>query len=252
MYTGARFALDVVGWSTAPDDLGVAVSRLDQFFSWLMTIPVWMPFAGAVLLSLALASLSLVNRPRASYVRAEQTIVENETRASAEEPILGVKPRESSMYVGEMRVSARHAADLHMIEITARCFNGSSENLTIVGVTGHIEVSLAEEGSETARIGNLPIPWLMDTVDVSVWPPEREILIALNQRIGDDIYELIESVSGKRYLSLNLENLNILVAPKDYPSLSPVRLKLWSGIRLSRNSDVQCGMIITGIVSVTI
>ncbi len=54
MYTGARFALDVVGWSTAPDDLGVAVSRLDQFFSWLMTIPVWMPFAGAVLLSIAL------------------------------------------------------------------------------------------------------------------------------------------------------------------------------------------------------
>lgn len=54
IYAGARFALDVVGWSTAPDDIGVAMSRADQLFSWLMSIPVWLPFMGALAVTVAI------------------------------------------------------------------------------------------------------------------------------------------------------------------------------------------------------
>lgn len=62
LYAGARFALDVVGWSTAPDDAKVALGHLERFFLWLMSIPVWMPFAGAV----ALSAIMILKWPKPS------------------------------------------------------------------------------------------------------------------------------------------------------------------------------------------
>ena len=45
-----RTTLDLIGWSTAPDDVKVAMTRLDQFFAWLLAVPWWIPW-GFVLLS---------------------------------------------------------------------------------------------------------------------------------------------------------------------------------------------------------
>jgi hypothetical protein len=38
---GARLVLDLIGYSTAPEDVHVAQTRLDQFIGWLLSVPWW-------------------------------------------------------------------------------------------------------------------------------------------------------------------------------------------------------------------
>ena len=54
LLAGIRTALDLVGWSTAPDDVTVAESRLDQFFVWLLSLPWWVPWGFALISTLRL------------------------------------------------------------------------------------------------------------------------------------------------------------------------------------------------------
>lgn len=49
LVAGMRAALDVIGWSTAPDDVAVTMSRIDQAFLWLLSIPWWIPWGFALI-----------------------------------------------------------------------------------------------------------------------------------------------------------------------------------------------------------
>lgn len=51
LFAGVRLVLDLVGYSTLPDDYRVALGRLGSFFDWLLSVPSWL------VLGLALASL---------------------------------------------------------------------------------------------------------------------------------------------------------------------------------------------------
>lgn len=55
---GARFVLELIGYSTVPDDIGVAQTRLDQLFSWFLSVPWW-----ALLGLAAAATFSLMYLP---------------------------------------------------------------------------------------------------------------------------------------------------------------------------------------------
>lgn len=48
--SGVRLALDLIGYSTAPEDIAVAQSRLDQFIGWLLGLP-WWALLGFVLIT---------------------------------------------------------------------------------------------------------------------------------------------------------------------------------------------------------
>jgi hypothetical protein len=50
-FAAFRIGLDLIGWSTAPDDVGVAVTRADKFLEWMYSLPWWGPLGAAVLLS---------------------------------------------------------------------------------------------------------------------------------------------------------------------------------------------------------
>jgi len=58
LITGVRTALDIIGWSTAPDDVGTAMSRLDKFLIWLLALPWWVPWGFALISTLWLMWVS--------------------------------------------------------------------------------------------------------------------------------------------------------------------------------------------------
>jgi hypothetical protein len=58
MLTGVRSVLDLIGYSTIPEDLGVAKTRLDQFFGWLVSAPWWAVLGVALLSTMWLAWVS--------------------------------------------------------------------------------------------------------------------------------------------------------------------------------------------------
>ena len=45
---GVRLVLDVIGWSTAPDDVGTALTRLDQLLLWILELPWPVPWLSAL------------------------------------------------------------------------------------------------------------------------------------------------------------------------------------------------------------
>ncbi len=93
---GVRYMLDLIGYATAPDDLRVAVHRVDQLFLWLMSLPSWMVFGAAALLTIWLAHVSwprqsipvagMLTRPSAPpAAAAEQTELPLESQG--DEPV---------------------------------------------------------------------------------------------------------------------------------------------------------------------
>jgi hypothetical protein len=58
LLAGVRTVLDLIGYSTAPDDLTVARARLDQFFVWLLSVPWWAVWGFALLSTLWLMWVS--------------------------------------------------------------------------------------------------------------------------------------------------------------------------------------------------
>lgn len=103
VYAGARFALDLVGWSTAPDDIGVAMSRADQLFGWLMSIPVWLPFTGAILVTIV---LMMAARPMPDYVQVSSM---NDPKLPADRP---VEKLISSLYLDVYNAKGAVRSDL--------------------------------------------------------------------------------------------------------------------------------------------
>ena len=80
LLVGAKGVLDAIGYSTAPEDIEVVQTRLDQFIGWLLTVPWW------VLLGIAFAStvfLIWVSWPR------QQSAVESNRK---EESPVAIKP----------------------------------------------------------------------------------------------------------------------------------------------------------------
>lgn len=72
--SGARMVLDVIGYSTLPEDAGVAAGRLDQFVAWLLSMPWWAPVGMTFILTVILIFFPppRANRPAAAHVqRAE-------------------------------------------------------------------------------------------------------------------------------------------------------------------------------------
>lgn len=75
-----RTVLDGIGYSTTPDDVDVAVSRLDDFLTWLLDLPWWLPWSFA---TIATVVLMWVSWPRTSF-----NAQNSELKAPATEPLL--------------------------------------------------------------------------------------------------------------------------------------------------------------------
>lgn len=73
LVAGIRFALDIVGYSTVPEDIEVARTRLDQFLSYLVSMPWWAPLGFALAATLWLIWVSW---PRNSKVVVQPTPID--------------------------------------------------------------------------------------------------------------------------------------------------------------------------------
>ena len=58
LLAGARAVLDLVGYSTVPEDVTVAQTRLDQALTWFLGLPWWLPWGFALISTLWLIWVS--------------------------------------------------------------------------------------------------------------------------------------------------------------------------------------------------
>jgi hypothetical protein len=239
---GGRSVLDIIGYSTLPDDTKVAADRLDAFFMWLLGLPWW------ATLGFALAStmwLMWVSWPRSTQrVAAElafsgQTERAGETDAGEAPPGL-VFPASSSfeekgLYVGSIAVSTGKLAEERVIEITARCFNGTGSPIFVHRAEGAITAKEGRGGS-AHDVGELPVPWLKDEPNTDNIAAFSEFPVVLEQRVPGEIARRILDMDSTYSISFDLGALRIRVGStlsRDHL----VDLPLWDGVSISRNRD---------------
>ena len=70
LVAGVSLALDLIGWSTAPEDTSVAMGRVMQILSWLASLPSWIPYGSATALTMWLI---FVSWPKAQVAQAALT-----------------------------------------------------------------------------------------------------------------------------------------------------------------------------------
>jgi hypothetical protein len=104
LLVGARGALDLIGYSTAPEDLRVAHDRLDQFMGWLLSLPWWAVWGFALISTLWLMWVS--------WPRPILSPTTNETLPSGLEPKAKTS-QDRILNLGEIR----SAKDLYQIDI---------------------------------------------------------------------------------------------------------------------------------------
>ena len=67
LVSGVKLTLDVIGWSTAPEDTSVALGRSMLLLNWLASLPSWIPDVSAIALTMWLMFMSW---PRAQTTNA--------------------------------------------------------------------------------------------------------------------------------------------------------------------------------------
>ena len=72
---GARTVLDLVGYSTAPEDIETAQTRLDQVFSFILSLPWWSVWGFALITTIWLMWVSWPRSVRANIVPGEKVIL---------------------------------------------------------------------------------------------------------------------------------------------------------------------------------
>jgi hypothetical protein len=73
LLAGARLVLDLIGYSTVPEDVAVAQTRLDQILTWFLSLPWWVPVGFALVATLWLMWVSWP-RERTSAINNEYQI----------------------------------------------------------------------------------------------------------------------------------------------------------------------------------
>jgi|GEM_PF-5865821 len=131
---GVRTMLDLIGYSTIPDDAKIALGRLDDFFLWLLSVPWWGVFGFALVASMWLMWVSWQPSTRPSPSRNDR-----KDRAPISSGTTELKLVENVNFSNETRLLDGffyRNCNFHNVQFT---FNGgdySVEGGTITGVVG--------------------------------------------------------------------------------------------------------------------
>jgi hypothetical protein len=93
LIAGARLVLDLIGYSTVPEDVTVAQGRVDQLLGYLLTLPWWAPLGFALVATLWLMHVSW---PRQSAAASHGEHREHR-EVAPEKPRLGDLPPASPL-----------------------------------------------------------------------------------------------------------------------------------------------------------
>ncbi len=85
LLAGARTVLDLIGYSTAPEDVEVARTRLDKFLEWLLSLPWWAPWGFALVATIWLMWVSWPRRTQPAATASGLASVDR-TAATARMP----------------------------------------------------------------------------------------------------------------------------------------------------------------------
>jgi len=252
-----RTTLDLIGWSTAPDDVGVAMTRLDQFFAWLLAVPWWIPWGFALL---STGWLMYVSWPRTSTVNQAEvprggepipepmqsqapttqgtTFFSPAVTQSEPPPWIG----EKGLYVGFMQIDANKLADDLYVDIVIRGFNASGLPIQVANIIGSVGYRIVE-GSSAVEKGVLPLPkWITDRGPTTGLEHLAEFQLILEQRVPKTLANMFVKSLDTGHVQFDLQDLNAGVTAGE----NRLRLPLWSGITLRRYSnDLTSGRIIT-------
>jgi len=240
---GARLMLDLIGYSTAPEDVAVAKTRLDQALGWFLTIPWW------ALLGFALIStlwLMWVSWPRlASNSRTTQTFAPN----PEETPPAPFTAK--GLYIARAYLDLRRLTEELYFILSFIVHNATGQQISVLEITGNIDFRIPDAGPDPMK-ANLSSPlWRRDNPKNEI-PNLQEFMVVMEQRVPPDMGRLImHGVEGKGGLRILLDGLNVIIQSADRKQKA--RLPLWAEISARKIQDsVVVHRVIMGSLNVVI
>lgn len=247
---GVRWVLDLIGYSTAPNDAAVARGLLEQFLVWLMSLPWWLPWGFAFASTMWLIWVSWprqravaagspeesVNKKAADESqRPTSTPEQDDSGAVAEEA--DVIPFADRLYVGQHYAFKEKLEAEHIFGLTFLCFNGNEGGIVIAGINGTI-VFRSGDSPRTLDERILSAPAFPTSIEAGVERPGlSEFIIAVEQRVESDLAKtMTETIESVEHAYLDLSGLNIFVAPAENQG-ERVKLTIPNTVRLFNKDD---------------
>ena len=258
-----RTTLDLVGYSTAPQDVEVAKTLIQQAFDLLLTLPWWGPWGFVLISTLWLMWLSW---PRHALSENKEHPLPNSSGGPFTELAMGrdaiahpnsppqqelqplnqffsptvtlVDPppfKAEYVYVGQVFVEIDRAATDLVIIFLFRCFNGSGNGINIKNPTGRIRFGQSKDGTGI-ELGEMPAaPTYVDGLKIENIKPGVEFELRLEQRVTKDIAERLGDFPAGTSFSFGFEGLNIQLLSVRWQTSG--RLKLWDAASIFHNPN---------------
>ena len=236
--------LDLIGWSTAPDDLPVFGERLDRLFDLVVSAPWWIPWGFAFVSTLVLMRLSWPKSYPVLLQDSKPQLLASDIAAPLEKKketdylalpapnaeVESARDLKSCLYVGMVTVDANKLKTENILEIAVLGFNGFDKPVSILDTSGSIEYSEIFSESQGDK-GRLPFPKILrDRTNTKSIPPLSEIFFVLEQRIPKANVPMFIKAINQKMVQLRLDQLDISVGDET----TNARLPIWAGVTLSK------------------
>lgn len=240
---GARTVLDLIGYSTAPDDAQVAGHLLHSFLLWVLSLPVWLPWGFALIATLALMYLSW---PRPAPARRSQEVALSTSGASAPLQTRAAKPSQPSiimhnhltlysagLYTSQVTVHTNKIRESGMVSLYVSAFNATGHSILMRRLDGYMRITFDDKVEH-----KLPSPGISIPPRAQPDIPDRdEFYFTIEQTLTPTVSERILKSKEGEFGTIYLDQLKVYYGKREDPDWEAA-IPLWYGIVLSQRNGI--------------
>lgn len=238
--------LDLIGYSTLPEDAKVAAGIVSRSLDWLLTVPWWATFLFA---AGSTAWLMWVSWPRQLMISNSEekqalpppaangltlTAHGEQREATPQEKLL---PR---VYVAWMQCDFSELTTKHLLKYSVRVYNASNREITLTLNKGALEYTVSANG-KSQQAAALPSPQLSDGSTVKI-PKFREGSFKLQHSLDKSVAQKIKRAVSTGEITINFDGLQLMASDAE----ATIRVKTWDAVRVFTAKDyLVSGRVVT-------
>lgn len=238
-----RVTLDLVGWSTFPEDIKVATTRASQIFDIISSVSISIIFIALSLLTALLIWYSFTHNNRKNFHNSEVITVDSNKKEFLKKPSLNIE----EIYTQRIHLNFSKFWNEYYIEVAIMGFNGSESEISFAGIAGQIEYNIEIDKSKRIR---LPQIVFLHSKSPNKIERKSPFMLVFEQRIPKDTLD--HMISRLKYMPIELRYNNLNIKIRNETSEVFLALPAGTSIRTPKTGDLIFSDIFSATVSARI
>lgn len=217
-----RTTLDLIGWSTAPDDLGVAMTRVDQVLAYIASLPWWVPWGFALASTMWLMWVSWPRHHTQALSGASSQMdppptVQRAPSGSGGKPLSEFNT--GSIFFVSAEISLADLAGGHM-ELELIGFNGSDRRIRFKGVSGCLTATIDKAEVSCEHSAEIVRNAAEDDVH-----PYQEFRVTVRQELTQEVRADVQNLPDGKNIKFHLSGiiLSLAILPDNETWTLPIK-----------------------------